>query len=241
MHIRKDVCLRLLMLREKTHIRGTAPVYKPQRVLFLFSIALLMLANGCRTTSYLEQRAESDLERLFSMMQGAFTSAEQAFSDSTYLNISLIQVPIWTDRGHYLYVEQARYESRESPYRQRIYHVYHRGDGAFVSAIYLLPDAEDWTGKWETPDAFDTLDKAELTLLEGCEVVLRRQGRNRFSGKTGEGTCRSVQRGAAYTTSQTVISPGKMVSWDRGFDAGGNVVWGARPGGYVFDRVSTFQ
>ena len=222
-------------------LEKTAPACKSGRVLFLFVAVVLLMAGGCRTTATLTQRAEADLDRLFSMMQGTFNSAEQAISDSTYLNISLIQAPIWADRGHYLYVEQARFESRESPYRQRIYHVFHRGDGTFVSAIYLLPDDEAWTGKWEMPEAFDALDKDELTLLEGCEVVLRRQGRNRFTGKTGEGTCSSVQRGAVYTTSQTVITPGKMVSWDRGYDADGNVVWGARQGGYVFNRISTFQ
>ncbi len=219
----------------------TAPAIKSGRRLFLFVSAALLMAGGCRTTATIQQRAEADLNRLFSMMQGTFNSAEQARSDSAYLNISLIQVPIWTDRGHYLYVEQARFESLESPYRQRIYHVYHRGDGRFVSAIYLLPDDEAWSGKWETPEAFDALEKDELTLLEGCEVVLRRQGRKRFSGKTGEGTCSSVQRGAVYTSSQTVITPGKMVSWDRGYDAAGNVVWGARQGGYVFNRIRKFQ
>lgn len=205
---------------------------------FALVLAVLLLAGGCRTTASLEQRAEADLGRLFSMMQGAFNSAEQALADSTYLNISLIQVPIWSERGHYLYVEQARYESRERPYRQRIYHVYHKGGGEFASAIYLLPDDEAWAGKWESPEAFDKLDKSQLTLLEGCEVVLHRQGRNRFKGRTAEGTCSSVQRGAAYTTSETVITPGRMVSWDRGFDEDGQVVWGARQGGYVFNRIN---
>jgi hypothetical protein len=28
--------------------------------------------------------------------------------------------------------------------------------------------------------------------------------------------------------------PGKIVSWDRGFDASGAQVWGAEKGGYIF-------
>jgi hypothetical protein len=29
-----------------------------------------------------------------------------------------------------------------------------------------------------------------------------------------------------------------MISWDRGFDADGNQVWGAEGGGYVFHRMN---
>jgi len=33
------------------------------------------------------------------------------------------------------------------------------------------------------------------------------------------------------------LTADRMVSWDRGVDAGGRQVWGAERGGYVFDRV----
>ena len=35
-------------------------------------------------------------------------------------------------------------------------------------------------------------------------------------------------------TSEVVVSPGRIESWDRGFDAEGAQVWGAEKGAYVF-------
>jgi hypothetical protein len=35
-------------------------------------------------------------------------------------------------------------------------------------------------------------------------------------------------------TSEVVVSPGRIESWDRGFDAEGVQVWGAEKGAYVF-------
>ena len=43
-----------------------------------------------------------------------------------------------------------------------------------------------------------------------------------------------VYTDAAYATSEVVIIPGRIESWDRGFDADGNQVWGAASGPYVF-------
>ena len=40
------------------------------------------------------------------------------------------------------------------------------------------------------------------------------------------------------------MTEGRVVSWDRGFDAEGNHIWGAEKGGYEFvksyERVSLF-
>jgi len=38
---------------------------------------------------------------------------------------------------------------------------------------------------------------------------------------------------------EVVITETQMVSWDRGFDAGGKQVWGAEKGGYVFKKLSS--
>ena len=58
-----------------------------------------------------------------------------------------------------------------------------------------------------------------------------------MGGTRGEG-CASNLRGAAYATSEVVIMPGRIESWDRGFDAEGHQVWGAEKGAYVFVRKS---
>jgi len=58
-----------------------------------------------------------------------------------------------------------------------------------------------------------------------------------FEGSTvGEG-CGSSLRGAAYATSEVELWPTYLRTWDRGFDARGEQVWGATEGPYVFERV----
>lgn len=50
---------------------------------------------------------------------------------------------------------------------------------------------------------------------------------------TGDG-CGSALRGAAYATSEVVLTPDTLRSWDRGYDKAGKQVWGAVKGPYVF-------
>ena len=80
-----------------------------------------------------------------------------------------------------------------------------------------------------TPDSLEARD--------GCEVFLTRDGDGPFVGGTVDRNCPSSLRGASYATTEVRITESGMVSWDQGFDANGNQVWGATAGGYVFDRI----
>jgi hypothetical protein len=51
---------------------------------------------------------------------------------------------------------------------------------------------------------------------------------------TSEQAATRTLRGAAYATSEVVIEPAILVSWDRGWNAAGEQVWGATKGGYEF-------
>jgi hypothetical protein len=177
----------------------------------------------------------TDLELLVASMQGTYTSEKQAIEDKEYFNISLRMIPIWKDRGNYLYVEQAMFEKQESPYRVRIYKVYQRGN-EFVSEIYTLKNEKEWIGKWQTPEAFDALSEKEIELKPGCEVILRKQTDGNFVGQTGNKTCSSELRGASYASSIVTVTPTQIISWDQGFDKEDKQVWGAVKGGYVFDK-----
>ena len=173
-------------------------------------------------------------------MAGSFTSAAQAAADSAYHAVTLHMVPIWRDRAGadttYLYVEQALASAPERPYRQRVYRVSPLPDGRWASAVYTLPDAGDYVGKWRTPAAFDALAPAALTEREGCTVFLARRPDGSFRGSTDARACGSTLRGATYATSEVTVRPGLVESWDRGYDADGRQVWGAEAGPYVFRR-----
>ncbi len=170
---------------------------------------------------------------------GSFSSAEQAAGNPEYHHITLEAARIWpmNDDGVWLYVEQAAAESRDKPYRQRVYHLTRLNDLAFSSEIYLLPDDEAMVGAWNDPDRFDALAPADLTVKEGCAVELERVNEWTFAGATREQECPSELHGASYANSEVTITPSWIESWDRGYDEAGEQVWGATQGAYRFVKT----
>ena len=200
-------------------------------------IIILSLVFNCKNNTKPEVKEDSELKELFALMQGSFTSEIQAEVDSTYYNISLHMYPIWENKGHFLYVEQALTNTPKKPYRQRIYEVKRDSDSTFSSAIYKLDMDSLWIGKWKNPKAFDSISLNNIALKEGCEVILKRMAPNQFIGKTGDDTCISTMRGASFARSEVEILEDKIISWDRGFDANGEYVWGAEKAGYIFNKI----
>jgi hypothetical protein len=76
-----------------------------------------------------------------------------------------------------------------------------------------------------------TFDKIELK--DGCTVTLKYED-GVYTGGTLEDKCPSDLRGAKYATTKIVLRPGRLNSWDQGFDVSGKQVWGAVEGGYIF-------
>ena len=185
-------------------------------------------------------RPQSDLDRLVSWMAGSFSSQQQAEADSTFFDIRLEMLPIWTARtdGRWLYVEQAAATSLEQPYRQRIYHLVRRNDSTFSSAVYEFAEPLRFAGAWRTPDLFDPLTPDSLEVREGCAIILHPLGDTAFAGRTIDGDCLSDYRGASHATSEVVITARYLETWDRGWDSTGVQVWGAEKGGYLFRKMN---
>ena len=181
---------------------------------------------------------------LATWMDGSFSSEAQSQADQAYFDIRLHMHRIWEARtdGPWLYVEQARGDLLDKPYRQRIYRLSRRDQSTFVSDVYTLPEpVARFTGAWDPANPaskqFDTLTPADLTLLQGCGVVLKwSQDKQQFIGGTEGTDCASTRQGAKYTTSEIIFTKDLLTSWDRGFDAAGKQVWGAEKGGYQFER-----
>jgi hypothetical protein len=184
--------------------------------------------------------AGGDLALLVSWMSGSFSSEAQSKGDGDFFDIRLEMAPIWTDRtdGFWLYVEQAAADHRDKPYRQRVYHLTLQEDGTIRSDIYALPgEPLDYAGAWKDPAVLDDLQPGALVLRTGCAVMLRKTAGDRFEGGTAGHDCASSLRGARYATSEVVVTPHQMVSWDRGYDKAGEQIWGAVKGGYIFIKV----
>lgn len=180
----------------------------------------------------------SDLDLLTEWMTGTFSSAAQAAEDPEFFAVSLHMTPIWTDRqdGRWLYVEQAVSDAPDRPYRQRIYLVDEVAPGLFETRVYTLPDPVSVIGAWRMDVPLNNVNPDDLEEREGCSIVLRRRDET-FIGSTLAWLCSSSLRGASYATSEVMITPDGMVSWDRGFSGDQKQVWGSVTGGYVLDRI----
>jgi hypothetical protein len=203
------------------------------------NIFLLLLVSYSAFTANAQSKKKNNinyLNELVTIMQGHYSSEKQSVADTTYFNISLRMVPIWKNKGHYLYVEQAIFKKQDKPYRVRIYKLVQNGE-EFISEIYTLKNEKDWIGKWNAPEAFDALTENDIEQKKGCEVVLKRIGKNKFAGQTGIKTCSSELRGANYATSKVTVLENQILSWDQGFDKEGKQVWGAEKAGYIFDKL----
>lgn len=205
------------------------------------AVALVAAFAAAYVAGCARQSADAgDLETLVGWMTGSFSSRAQSVADTNYFDIRLEMAPVWTGRddGRWFYVEQAVAMHLERPYRQRVYRLTEDPPGTFLSDIYLLPDPLRFAGAWRDDEPLAALSPDSLTIKEGCTVFLARSADGAFVGETVRGECGSALHGASYATSEVRVTADALVSWDRGWDAEGNQVWGAELGGYVFDRVT---
>jgi hypothetical protein len=184
-----------------------------------------------------------DLEALTEMMTGTFDSTAQSAADpEAFHPIRLVMLPIWEDRadGPWLYVEQAVIGTEDRPYRQRVYRLSMVQLDELRSDVYELPDdPKDFVAAWNDPDVWKTCEPEDLMPRQGCEIYLRRRSDGSFAGETRGTGCSSRIGDAEYATSQVVITPAGLTSWDRGYSADGRQAWGAEKGPYDFRKTSS--
>ncbi len=207
-------------------------------------LAALLVASSLACHSVEARRAHlapvpQPLAELADWMSGSFSSQAQAEADPDhYFDIRLHMQPVWEERadGPWLYVEQAAASAPERPYRQRLYRLAEEPGGLRVD-IYELPgDPLLVAGAWREPALLAGLSPEDLLPRSGCSVHLHRSGAGYEGSTRGEG-CSSELRGASYATSFVTLTEGSLTSWDRGFDARGEQVWGATEGPYRFVRL----
>jgi CpeT protein len=179
------------------------------------------------------------LARLAACLNGNFANAEQARAGQDYQSAILHITTIWTGRtdGPWLYVEQSLADAPTHPYRQRVYQLAARADGALEYRIFELSDPIAATGAWEKPALLAKLAPAELLPREACTIILHAQPDGSFKGGTAGKGCASDLPDAAYATSEVTITDRQIITWDRGYNAGGTQVWGSVQGGYIFTRI----
>ena len=202
------------------------------RLLIFFCLTLTIV--GCNRQA--STSLSSGIVQLKTSMTGSYNSEKQEATDSAYYNISLHMYPIWEDKGHYLYVEQAMNSMQERPYRQRVYELIDLGNNKYESKVYTFRDETAAIGKWRNPSFWEAYNLSDLEEREGCSVFLTYKD-GVYSGSTDGKSCLSSLRGATYATSKVTIFPNRIESWDQGFNDEDIQVWGAVTGGYIFDKL----
>lgn len=181
---------------------------------------------------------EQDLSDIREMMVGTFST--ENMEDTSYYHIVLCMEPVFqnTPDGYYLYVEQALYSRKESPYRQRVYHLsLSKNAQHVISKVFEIENPERFIGGCDDKKILADLNMNDLIERPGCELLLTRSSHGFFEGKTPKGKCISDFRGASYVTSDAYIDQEKIITWDRGWNDKDEHVWGPEKGGYVFEKT----
>jgi hypothetical protein len=205
---------------------------KMSRVIILSVLFLAACSSVKKSTA---TKTDKKLNQLEQLLSGSFSSELQSKEDTSYFNISLVMLPIWTNRtdGKWMYVEQAMSTKLDKPYRQRVYHLQHSGKNTFTSDIYTIKNALTYAGLQNDKSKLEKLSFDSLELKDGCTVTLKNIN-GVFSGGTDGRSCPSDLRGAKYATTKITLKKGELISWDQGFDDNDKQVWGATKGGYIF-------
>ena len=201
-----------------------------------FLIVGFLLLGACSTVkNTTASKVDQELIELEQLLSGSFSSEMQSKQDTSYFNISLVMLPIWTNRtdGKWMYVEQAMSTKLDKPYRQRVYHLQHTGKNTFTSDIYTIKNALNYAGLQNDKVKLQKLSMDSLELKDGCTVTLIKNN-GVFTGGTDGRSCPSDLRGAKYASTKITLKKGELISWDQGFDASDKQVWGATKGGYIF-------
>ena len=145
------------------------------------AIAAIFLLSSFNYCTFFIHGAQTKWENNFDefqylqqCMSGSFSSELQSKQDSDFFDIRLRMVPIWTPSSteFFLYVEQARADMLDKPYRQRIYKVVKEDNTHFTSYIYMAPNQELLVGKESNDSVFSTFTADSLKIKDGCEVHL---------------------------------------------------------------------
>jgi hypothetical protein len=186
-----------------------------------------------------EPIADRELATLVWWMTGSFSSKAQSQEDPDFLHVVLHMTRIWPKRsdGVWLYVEQAVASAADRPYRQRVYHLRRVGEDVFASSVFTFENPLERTGAWRKKKPLADLSPDDLDLRVDCTIYLKLRPDGKFEGSTLGRLCSSHLRGSTWASSEVVIGPDGLVSWDRGWNDRGEQVWGAVKAGYRFDRV----
>jgi hypothetical protein len=188
---------------------------------------------------------EQQIQDVVSHLVGVMDTSAQAAANPNAPNVRMttckVKVEGEDDALHsqssvFLYQEQALSRKLTTPYRQRFLQIVPSEKGESVESRAFRPSSpETLIGLCNQPEAERVVRQGELG-KPTCSVFLKPVGGN-YVGETPAEGCPTNYRGAVKITNTITLHQSGMDTQDRGFDAAGNLVWGAKEQAYEFRWV----
>ncbi|HIK33525.1 MAG TPA: hypothetical protein IGS31_19565 [Oscillatoriales cyanobacterium M4454_W2019_049] len=182
--------------------------------------------------------ADAQVREVASYLVGTMDTSARAAIDRDAADVRMTTCPIRvadTD-ATFLYQEQALSLQLDRPYRQRFLEISPSTDNLGVESISYKPaNPEAWIGLCDKPEVDRIVSVPDLG-EKVCTIALQKDGEG-YWGTTPEEGCPTNYRGAVRVTNQVRLTEMTMETWDRGFDAEGNQVWGAQDDSYQYRDI----
>ncbi len=185
---------------------------------------------------------EQQTEEIAALLEGKMDTSAQAIANPKAPNVRMTTCRVRVtdaevkDQAIFLYQEQALTQDLAKPYRQRFLKILSNRSSQSVESLSFKPDHPTaWSGFCDKPAQERILSAQDLG-NPVCRVFLQRSP-DGYVGHTPSNGCPANVRGAVRITNQIELGPAGMNTWDRGFNAQGKQVWGAKSESYQYRRI----
>ena len=222
---------------------GNSLVKKSLKTAFAFA-SLLVIASPVQAVPE-SVPIEKQVKDVVSHLVGVMDTSAQAAATPNAPNVRMTTCQVTVENADalntaptvFLYQEQALSQKLTAPYRQRFLQISPSTDGQTVESMaFKPPTPETLIGLCDRPEAKRVVQQSQLG-ERACSVFLKPSGEN-YVGETPPEGCPTNVRGAVRITNTIVLHKAGMDTLDRGFDAAGNRVWGAKDQPYQFRWIN---
>ncbi len=214
----------------------------------VFRTGLLSVGVWCSLQPLAIASSQSLVDEVVDHLTGVLDTTEQArrHPEQPAVQMTTCRIDVAVDdsmtgSATFLYQEQALAASLAQPYRQRLLQIAPLPgliSGGFVESISYRPlETEALVGLCDRPLAERSLSFSQIGEVT-CRVFLTPVPEG-FRGVTASEGCPTDVRGAVRVTNEILLHNRGMDTWDRGFDAAGQQVWGATTDPYQFRRQNS--
>lgn len=205
-------------------------------------LGVLVILSGCGTqpdpmaghvqqvTSYLTGIMET------SAQAKAIPGAPSVRMTTCEVKLNNTDLSVQQSQGIFLYQEQALTRNLSKPYRQRFLEIIPSIDKNRIESISFKPiNPKKWIDLCKKPLSDRVISDQEIENVK-CSVFLKPVG-NQYIGETQPGGCVTNFKGAVKVTNTIKLDQNGMETQDRGFDAQGKRIWGAKNRPYQYQKI----